>query len=101
MSHETVCQNSTRQETRGSMSDCLNLVSKETCQNYNRQEPTCSTSGRLMFVLKKICHVKTHNNIMAASISNTYETDIMQKYNGLHQKCVDITKIRRHKNETG
>ena len=39
--------------------------------------------------------------IMAPSISNMYETDITQKCNGLHQNYVEITKIRRHKNEMG
>ena len=44
------------QEPRGSTSDCLTLVPKETFQKSNRQEPVGSTSERITFLLKKIHH---------------------------------------------
>ena len=68
-------------------------------KNYNHQEPIGLTSDRLKFVLNNIRRVLTQNKIMAPFISNTYETDITQKYNSLHRKYVDITKICRHQNE--
>ena len=65
MIHETRGPKYNLQEPRGSTSDCLTLIPKETCQKYNHQEPIGSTSGRLTFVLKKITHVYTQNNIAA------------------------------------
>ena len=101
MIHESGGPKSTCQEPGGSTYDCITLISKYTCQKSNRKEPACSKYDRLMFVLKKIWHVKTKNKITSPSIINTYEIDITQKCNGLHQKYVDITKIYRHQNETG
>ena len=64
----------------------------------NRQEPEGSSSDRLASLLKNTRHIRTHNKIMAPSISDMYKTDITQKCNGLHQKYVDITKIHIHQN---
>ena len=90
MIHEPGGPNSNCQKTGGLTYDCITLVPKETCQNYNRLEPVGSTSERLKFLLKKICHVRTENKILALSISNTYETDIMQNCNSLDFKYPDI-----------
>ena len=56
-SREPGVPKSTRHESRGSTSDCLTLIPKETCQKSNRQEPVGSTSDWLTFVLKKIRHI--------------------------------------------
>ena len=90
MSHEPGGPKSNRQNNGGSTYDCITLVPKATCQKYNRLEPLGSTSDRLTFVLKQICHVRTENKIMAPSISNTYETDIMQNCDSLDFKYVEI-----------
>ena len=80
---------------------CLTLVPKETFQKSNLQEPVGSTSDRLTFVINNICYIQINNNITTPSIINTYETNIRQKCNGLHQNYVESTKINTHKIQLG
>ena len=98
MIHEHGRPKSNSQEPRGSLSDYITLVPKDTCQNTNHQKPVGSTYDLLALIIKKIHPVRTHNNITAPSINNTHEIDITQNCNILHQKNADINKIRRHHN---
>ena len=98
MSHKPGGLESNPQERRGSTSECLTISPKEAYQKSNRQEPVGSTSDHLTFLLKKIWHVRNQNNIAVQLISNTYETELTQRFKSLHQKYEGITKIHRYQN---
>ena len=81
-----------RQQPIGSMSDCITIVLKKILPNSNCQEPGGSTYDHITLVLNKIRHIRTRNNITSPLNNNMHKTEIMQKYNGLHQTYIDITK---------
>ena len=57
ISHEPRGPNSNHQELRGSTSEFLTLVPKDTCQKSNRIKLVGSTYDRLIFVLNNIRHL--------------------------------------------
>ena len=90
MSHEPGRPNSVHQEPVGSKTECITIVPNNTFPKSNPQETSGSTYDRLALVLNNIRHICTQNSITALFINNTKKTDIREKYNGLHQKYVDI-----------
>ena len=95
MSHKPRVPKFNRQEPGGSTSGPITLFPKETCSKSNHKEPVGSTYERLTLLLNKIRHISTQNKILAPSINNRHKTDIPQRCNSLHRKCVDIIqKIR-------